>query len=80
MKKTLILGAALTLLLALTACGREVVTKTTDFLNQETTPTTLGQRFRRNAACRGALSRDARRSRRCAGRLRLYRSGRGRQQ
>ena len=40
MKKTLILDAALTLLLALTACGREVVTKTTDSLNQETTPTT----------------------------------------
>lgn len=40
MKKLLILGAALTLLLALTACGREFVTKTTDSLNQETTPTT----------------------------------------
>lgn len=39
-RKLLILGAALTLLLALTACGREVVTKTTDSLNQEAAPTT----------------------------------------
>ena len=38
MKKTLILGAAL-MLLALTACGREVVTKATNSLNQETMPT-----------------------------------------
>ena len=34
-RKLLILGAALTLLLALTACGREIVTKTTDSLSQE---------------------------------------------
>ena len=40
MKKTIILGAALTLLLTLTACVGEAVTKATDFLNQETTPIT----------------------------------------
>ena len=34
-RKLLILGTALTLLLALTACGRELVTKTTDSLRRE---------------------------------------------
>ena len=34
-KNTLILAAALTLALSLTACGGEVITKTTDSLNQQ---------------------------------------------